>query len=152
MTIIRVLSIAFIISLVFIIGCDKTTSPCLPLPNSASYTVNAFDESDSSSSYFNKNIVNFLFTESTTSYAGADNCPNESCGITLKIQNLTSKKVTFNYTLGFTYNNGGSTQSYQGNNIVIDSAGTYNAGTLSNNCSVVTAPTTTVQLSQITYQ
>jgi hypothetical protein len=152
MTIIRVLAIAFIVSLVCMIGCNTATSPCLPLPNSTNYTVNAFDESDSTSSYFNKNIINFILTESTTSYAGADNCPDESCGISLKLQNLTTKKVTFNYTLGFIYNNGGSTQNFQGINITIDSAATLNVGTLSTNCSVVTAPTTTVQLSQIGYQ
>jgi hypothetical protein len=152
MRVIRIVAIAFIISLLFIVGCNKTTSPCLPLPNSASYIVNAYDESDSTGGYFNKNIINFLLTESTTSYAGGDNCPDESCSITLKLQNLTPKKVTFSYNLGFVWNNGGSSQAFQGNTITIDSAATLNVGTLSNNCSVVTAPTTTVQLSQISYQ
>lgn len=151
MTIIRLIAISLIISIFIIAGCDKSnTSPCVSIPGSSSYTVNAFDESDTTGGYFGDSIANFIFTESTTNYTGVGNCPDNSCSISLNIKNLTSKKVTFKYTVGFTYNNGASTQNFQGN-ASIASAGTFNAGTLSNNCSVVTAPVTSVQLSQISY-
>lgn len=153
MKIIRLSAIALFVSLLIIAGCDKNTvSTCVPIPNSLTYTVNAFDESsDSSDEYFNKNITNFMFTESATTYSGVGNCPNESCSIGLQIKNLTSKKITFKYAVGLIYNNGANTWSFD-DSTSIDSMSSVNIGTLNNDCEIVTAPTTTVQLSKIVYK
>lgn len=152
MIVVRVLSVVFLFSILIIAGCVKDAGPnCVALPGQEVYTVNAFDESDSSSKYFGKNVANFIFTESVINYTGAGNCPDESCGISLQIRNLVNQKVTFNYTVSLTPSSGAA-QFFQGTATMADSGANYNVGSLSSNCSIVTAPTTTVQLSKITYQ
>jgi len=151
MKLIRLLAITLLVSTVIIAGCDKNNPSCVPFPNSFIYTLDAYDAVDTTSVYFNKRIATFSFTQSTTSYSGVGNCPSENCSINLKIQNLTPKKVTFKYNIGLIYNNNATTFTVI-DSTTLDSMATNTIGTLSNNCSVVTAPTTTVQLSHITYQ
>ncbi len=138
-------------SAAFISGCkkdDASSSECTAKTTNAPRSINFFDIK-AGSPYFNQVVASFKFNQGSTSYSGGTGCPISECSTTLSIQNITAKKITFDYNIIFTLNF--VQWNYQGI-AVIDAGATINVGEINASCTSLTLGQIVLQSASITYQ
>lgn len=132
-------------------GCEKENNDakaCTPQTSNSPRSGNFFDFK-TTSPYYNQVVAVFKFNQASTSYSGGTNCPSDQCSTTLNIQNVTTKKITFDYSITFTLNF--VQWNYQGL-AVIDPGATLNVGEISKSCTSLTLGQIVVQSNNISYQ
>ena len=134
------------LSLITVASCKKKKCKKDTVTNTR--TINGFDYR-STSPYYNQVVVNFKFSQSTNTYSGDGACPLIDCQTGLVIQNVTVKKITFDYNIIFTLN--AIQWNYQGV-AVIDPGNSLNVGQVSNSCGSVSLGSFVIQSTNITYQ
>lgn len=139
----------FFSTLFFSCKKDKTTAPtCNEKTINAPASVNFFDFK-TTSPFYNQVVANFKFNQSTKSYSGTASCPLMQCSTALIIQNVTAKKITFDYKITFTLNF--AKWEYQGV-ALIDAGSSLIVGEISNNCASLLIGKIVLQSANISYQ
>lgn len=140
------------LSAVLTTGCDKEdfgSSPkCTEQKTNSPRSVNFFDFK-AGSPYYNQVVASFKFNQSSTSYSGGTVCPSSVCSTTLIIQNVTIKKITFDYKVTFTLNF--VQWNYQGV-AVIDPGASLAVGEINAGCTSLALGQIVLQSASITYQ
>jgi hypothetical protein len=143
---------SFLVTIIFLTGCEKedttSSSKCTSQTTNSPRSVNFFDFK-STSPYFNQVVANFKFNQSSTSYSGGTSCPSSQCSTTLVIQNVTVKKITFDYKVTFTLN--AVQWNYQGV-AVIDPGASLTVGEISASCTSLALGQIVLQSVNISYQ
>lgn len=145
------LTLVFFLSLTLFLSCkkQKTTTPsCTEKIVNAPGSVNFFDFK-ATSPYYNQVVANFKFNQNTKTYSGTTSCPAMQCSTALIIQNVTVKKITFDYKITFTLNF--VKWEYQGV-AVIDAGASLTVGEVSANCASLLLGQIVLQSANITYQ
>lgn len=138
-------------SATLIFSCEKdeaTAATCTEKITNSPVSVNFFDFK-TTSPYYNKVVANFKFNQSTKTYSGTTSCPSMECSTALIIQNVTVKKITFDYKITFTLNF--VKWEYQGI-AVIDAGASLTVGEISTNCASLLLGQIVLQSANITYQ
>lgn len=110
--------------------------------------VNGFDFRQASP-YYNQVVANFKFTQTSTTYTGGNDCKPMECVTTLSIQNVTTKKITFDYNITFTLNF--VSWNYQ-DVATIEPSATLDIGQINNNCASLALGQVFIQSANISYQ
>lgn len=142
---------AIFLSATLLSGCKKetaTSSACTAQTTNSPRSVNFFDFK-TTSPYFNQVVASFKFNQTSTSYSGSTGCPSSQCSTVLTIQNVTAKKITFDYNVIFTLNF--VQWNYQGI-AVINSGASLNIGEINTGCTSLALGQIVLQSANITYQ
>lgn len=130
---------------------DDDSAPvteCVKSTDTRNRQINGFD-GNPSSEFFNQVVANFKFSQTTDIYSGGTNCPFMECVTTLSIQNLTNKKMTFDYNIVFILN--ATSWNYQGFISILPGA-IANVGVVSNNCGSISLGSLSIQSANIDYE
>jgi hypothetical protein len=150
----KIFCFAALLSAPFLTGCSKedlipsSSSSCSSQTTNSPRSVNFFDFK-TTSPYFNQVVASFKFNQSSTSYSGGVSCPSSQCSTTLLIQNVTVKKIIFDYKVTFTLNF--VQWNYQGV-AVIDPGAMLNVGEINSGCTSLALGQIVLQSTNVTYQ
>jgi hypothetical protein len=126
----------------FALGLNSCTNPCRQetCPVTVANNAQSITQPDINnvSPYYQQNVVTFNVSQATNSYSvpnSCSNCPASNSSVTLNIVNLTTKTITFGYSIQY---NGISTGWDYNNNAVIGPSATLNVGQVSTNTANIT--------------
>jgi hypothetical protein len=143
--------IASLLLLLFLASCHKDKG-CKESTESRSRSINLFD-TKSTSIYYNQVVANFKFLQTSkinSPYDSYSTCTTPSTyPITLSIQNLTAKKMIFDYNISFNINL--ISWNYQGV-ATIPAGGSLDVGEITNNSGNITLGSFIIQSVNIVYQ